>query len=164
MRSVLLLNASYEPLRVLSMKRAVVLVLQEKAEIVEAGEEPVRSASFTMTLPKVIRLRYYVKIPYRAKVALNRKALIARDKGVCQYCGGHGSTIDHIHPRSKGGRHEWTNVALACVACNAAKGDRLLSELGWTLLSKPEVPRVDSHLVIGITTIDPAWEPHLGIV
>src|SRR5690349_13425250 len=79
MTGVLLLNATYEPLRVIPLKRAVVLVLQEKAEVVSAGEEPVRSPSLSMNIPTVVRLKYFVKIPYRAKVALNRKSLMARD-------------------------------------------------------------------------------------
>lgn len=162
MKSVLLLNASWEPLRVIPLKRAVVLVLQEKAEVVEAGEEEVRSSYFSMPLPSVVRLKYFVKIPFRAKVALNRRTLISRDKGICQYCGGHGSTIDHIVPRSRGGTHEWTNVALACGPCNSQKRDKLLSEIGWTLLNKPAVPHVRTHIVLGIGTLDPSWEPHLA--
>lgn len=163
--NVLLLNASYEPLKVVSWHRAVVMVLQEKADVIEADdEEPVRSANFSMPMPIVIRLRYFVKIPYKAKVALNRRNLALRDKGLCQYCDRPGNTIDHIVPRSRGGQHEWTNVALACSPCNFKKGDRLLSELDWTLNSKPEVPRVSTHLIIGVGTIDPAWEPHLGIL
>jgi 5-methylcytosine-specific restriction endonuclease McrA len=163
--NVLLLNASYEPLKVVSWHRAVVMVLQEKADVVEADDgEPVRSATFSMPMPIVIRLRYFVKIPYKAKVALNRRNLSLRDKGTCQYCGNNGTTIDHIVPRSRGGCHEWTNVTLACSPCNFKKGDRLLSELGWALTSKPEVPRVSTHLIIGIGTIDPLWEPHLGIL
>lgn len=163
MNGCLLLNATYEPLRVISMKRAVVLVLQKKAEVISAGEEPVRSASLTMKVPKVIRLRYFVRIPYRAKVALNRKALMARDNSTCQYCGRHGNTIDHIVPRAKGGRHEWTNVATACSPCNQKKGDRLLSELGWSLLNVPVVPRVNTHLLIGVGTMDPEWNDYLAI-
>ncbi len=163
MSGVLLLNATYEPLRVIPLKRAVVLVLQNKAEVISASEEPVRSAYLTLQMPKVIRLNYFVKIPYRARVALNRKSLMARDRSTCQYCGGHGNTIDHIVPRAKGGRHEWTNVATACSPCNAKKGDRTLEELGWTLLNKPEIPRVNSHVIVGIGVIDPDWEPHLNL-
>ena len=171
MQGVLLLNASYEPLRVIALKRAVVLILQEKAEIVEAGEEPVRSAYLTLNLPKVIRLKYFVKIPYRAKAALNRKALMARDEGICQYCFGPGNTIDHVLPRSRGGTHEWSNVVLACAPCNQKKSDKLLSELGWKLAMKPEVPRASSRILIGVVKMDEEWaeylaydkEPHLRL-
>lgn len=167
MKQVLLLNASHEILRVIPLKRAVVLVLQEKAEVVEAGSEYVRSAYFSMPMPSVIRLKYFVRIPYHAKVALNRKALVARDRGVCQYCGKNGTTIDHIIPRARwkgpGPVHQWTNVALACSPCNQKKGHRLLSELGWTLRSKPDVPRVAARILIGVAEIDPAWEPHFAV-
>lgn len=164
MRNVLLLNATYEPLRIIALKRAVVLILQEKAEIIEGDDgEYVRSAYLNLPMPTVIRLKYFVKIPHNAKVALNRKALITRDRGVCQYCRGRGTTIDHIVPRSRGGRHEWKNVTLACGPCNARKDDKLLSELGWTLLTQPTVPKVRTHIVVGVAVIDPAWAPHLGL-
>lgn len=162
MRSVLLLNVTHEPLRVVSFKRAMVLVLQDKAEIVEAAEEPVRSAYCEYPAPTVIKMRYFVKVPWRAKVPLNRKTLVARDRGTCQYCGHHGSTIDHVVPRSRGGRHEWENVVLACSPCNFRKKDRLLSEIGWELLSQPKVPQANIYLLIG-TDVDPAWEPHLAV-
>jgi 5-methylcytosine-specific restriction endonuclease McrA len=163
MTGVLLLNATYEPLRVIPLKRAVVLIIQDKAEVVSAGEEPVRSAYMSMQIPTVVRLKYFVRIPYRAKVALNRRSLMARDNSTCQYCGKYGNTIDHIVPRAKGGKHEWTNVTTACSPCNQRKGDKTLNELGWTLLSKPEVPRVNSSLLVGIGQMDPDWEPHLQL-
>ena len=162
MKQVLLLNASHEVLRPVGLRRAVVLVLQDKAEVVEAGEEYVRSASFQMLEPRVIRLKYYVTIPWSAKVALNRKNLIARDRGECQRvgCTRKGTTIDHIVPRSRGGRHEWTNVTLMCAADNSRKSDKLLSELGWELKHEPSVPRAN-RLLIGIAEMDPVWEPHI---
>jgi 5-methylcytosine-specific restriction endonuclease McrA len=162
-RHVLLLNATHEVLRAISLKRAVVLVLQEKAEVVEAGEEYVRSAYFEMKMPKVIRLNYFVRVPWKSKVALNRRNLQARDHGQCQVvgCVRRGDTIDHIKPRSRGGAHEWDNVTLMCGKCNSAKDDKLLSELGWTLKSKPTVPRTGG-IIIGIAEMDPAWEAHLA--
>jgi 5-methylcytosine-specific restriction endonuclease McrA len=165
--TVLLLNATYEPLCVVPLKRAMILVLQEKADVIEADEdeEPVRSATAEWLRPKVIRLRYMVKIPYRAKVALNKKNLYARDGGQCQYCAKHmgmsSATIDHVHPRSKGGRNVWENVALACGDCNYTKGDRTLDDIGWSLLKKPHVPkRQGSHILIGLA-MDPTWESYL---
>lgn len=162
-KPVLLLNASWEPLRAISLKRAVVLVLQEKADVlaVDDDSEPVRSADYQMARPSVIKLRYFVKVPWRAKVALNRKSLIVRDNGECQKtgCTRRGDTIDHVQPRSRGGRHEWTNVTLMCGKHNQEKGDKLLSELGWTLKNQPFTPT--RTVVLGIT--DPAWEPHLSL-
>lgn len=161
MRSVLLLNASFEVLRAVSLGRAVVLVLEDKAEIVEDTGEYVRSPSVQIPMPSVIRLKTFVKVPWKAKVALNRKNLVARDDGECQKvgCARRGDTIDHVQPRSRGGRHEWTNVTLMCGKHNQEKGDRLLSELGWTLKHQPTLPT--RTIVLGIT--DPAWEPHLNL-
>lgn len=161
MRNVLLLNASFEVLRAVSMGRAVVLVLEGKAEIVEDTGEYLRSPSITMPMPAVIRLKYYVKVPWKAKVALNRKNLAARDGGVCQKvgCTRKGDTIDHIVPRSRGGKHDWTNVTLMCAKHNQEKGDRTLEVLGWTLKSQPTVPT--RTVLVGV--IDPIWEPHLNL-
>lgn len=162
MAGVLLLNSSYEPLRIISLKRAVILVLQEKADVLSANDEdPVRSEHLWLDRPLVVKLRYYVKIPYRARVALNRKSLTARDGGICQYCGKHGNTIDHVIPRAKGGRHEWENVVLACSPCNQKKSDSLLSEIGWTLPRKPEVPRTSGRIIIGVAKIDEEWAEYL---
>jgi 5-methylcytosine-specific restriction endonuclease McrA len=162
-KPVLLLNASWEPLRVIPLKRAVVLVLQEKADVLEVVDdsEPVRSASCQVARPSVIKLRYYVKVPWKAKAALNRANLTNRDAGACQRTGCHrsGNTIDHVVPRSRGGRHEWANVTLMCSKCNQEKGDRLLSELGWELKTTPSTPT--RTILVGL--IDPAWEPHLGL-
>ena len=164
--ATLLLNASYEPLCVLSLKRAMLLVLDERAEVVVADEDdPVRSPSTSFPRPLVIRLIAYAKIPYRAKVALNKRNLYARDGGECQYCGKHmgmsSATIDHILPRSRGGRNVWENVCLACDDCNYRKGDRLLSELGWELRKQPQVPRREgTHILVGLAAHD-SWGPYL---
>ena len=98
MKGTLLLNASYEPLCVVPMKRAIVLVLAEKAEILEAGGGVVRSESTVVRVPSVIRLRYFVKVPFRRRSALNRRAVFARDGGRCQYCGAAAESIDHVVP------------------------------------------------------------------
>lgn len=163
MKQVLLLNASFEVLRAIPINRAVVLVLQEKAEVVESGEEFVRSAYFQMPWPKVIRLKYFVRIPWKAKVALNRKNLALRDGGECQVvgCVRKGDTVDHVIPRSRGGLHEWMNTTSMCSKCNQAKGDKLLAELGWTLKHQPSVP-AGGRMWLGLVELDPAWEPHLA--
>jgi 5-methylcytosine-specific restriction endonuclease McrA len=153
----LLLNASYEPLCVISVRRAVVLVLADKADVVAEADGRFRSARTSVPAPSVIRLRGYVRVPYRATLPLNRRNLVARDRGRCAYCGGRGDTIDHVIPRSRGGRHEWTNVVAACQPCNGRKGDKLLAELGWTLPSTPVAPKGWSWLVLGVATVDPAW-------
>jgi 5-methylcytosine-specific restriction endonuclease McrA len=159
----LLLNATYEPLCVVPRTRAVVLVLAEKAEIVEAGEGQVRSASRTVPMPSVIRLTTYVRVPYRARLPLTRRALLARDAHRCAYCHAGADTVDHVIPRSRGGRHEWENVVAACRTCNGRKGDRLLHELGWSLRATPTVPHGTRWMVVGVGRVDPAWEPYLQI-
>lgn len=164
MEKVLLLNASYTPLRVISFKRAIVLLLQEKAEIVEEATGSINSASRTFTMPSVIRLNYMVKIPYRARIALNRRSVLARDGGICQYnCGRKANTIDHVHPRSRGGKHTWDNVLAACSKCNAEKGDLLLSELGWEPIKQPHAPSSNVWLVAGIMGRE-EWSEYLAMV
>src|SRR5688572_21247593 len=139
----LLLNADYQPLRVLSARRAVMLILTGKAEAVESGTGSAvfRSASQQITVPAVVRLKTFVKVPFRATVPLTRAAVLARDHKTCQYCFKHGDTIDHVVPRSRGGRHVWENVVTACKKCNAKKDDRMLSEIGWRLYNKPYAPK-----------------------
>jgi 5-methylcytosine-specific restriction endonuclease McrA len=159
----LLLNGDYSPLRVVSLKRGVSLVLAGKAEVIEEDEDEVlRSSRMQMAAPTVIRLTRFVKVPYRATLPLTRKNLIARDLGKCGYCGRSGNTIDHIIPRSRGGRHEWNNVVLACSPCNGKKGDKLLSELRWELRVTPKAPRGLVWFVVGLE-VDPTWQPYLAV-
>jgi 5-methylcytosine-specific restriction endonuclease McrA len=160
MRNVLLLNATYEPIRVISLKRAIVLVWEDKAEIVEERDAQVTSANFSMPHPAVIRLKYFVKIPYRARLPMSRRTVVGRDKGKCAYCEKRGDTIDHVIPRSRGGKHEWENVVCACRKCNHKKADKLLSELGWTLSFTPYSPKGTFWLILGVIE-DPQWEPYL---
>jgi 5-methylcytosine-specific restriction endonuclease McrA len=156
--AVLLLNASYEPLHTVSMRRAMGLVFAGKAEPVETRDgEVIRSAGGeSWPKPVVIRLRYMVKVPYQSRVPLNRRTLAFRDKGACQVvgCARRGTTIDHVVPRSRGGRHEWTNVVLMCHQHNNTKGDRMLSELGWSLRATPSVPKG----IVLVDSVDPAWD------
>ncbi|MEZ5205012.1 MAG: HNH endonuclease [Acidimicrobiales bacterium] len=159
MRATLLLNASFEPLCVISARRALVLVLADKADVISESPEAFRSARVTVAAPSVIRLRYFVKVPYRAALPLNRRNLVGRDGGRCAYCGAKGSTVDHVVPRSRGGRHDWDNVVLACQPCNSRKGDRLLTELGWHLRTAPKAPAAWTWLVIGFAELDPDWVP-----
>lgn len=160
----LLLNGDFSPLRTITLKRAIVLVLQEKAEVVELEKTGViRSATQEFGLPSVIRLKYFVKVPYRARLPLNRRAVLTRDDHTCQFagCDRRGTTIDHIRPRSRGGKHEWTNVVAACQKCNAKKSDKTLEELGWSLKRKPYTPKGTMWMVIG-TVPKEDWEPYIA--
>jgi 5-methylcytosine-specific restriction endonuclease McrA len=160
MRQVLLLNATYEPLTTLPLRRAVCLVLREKAEVVhhDASGALLRSATNSMQVPSVIRLRRYVRIPFRTRVPLTRAALMRRDNYRCAYCGRHAETIDHVQPRSRGGKHTWENCVASCMTCNHRKADRLLEEIGWTLPTTPAVPRGAHWRLIGLVHDgDPHW-------
>src|SRR4051794_26021018 len=139
--SSLVLNQTYEPLCVVSVRRATILVISAKAVCVADGEGVLHSAREAMPIPLVIRLNRYVRVPYRTHVGLSRRAIFARDGGRCAYCRGPAETIDHVMPRSRGGVHEWDNVVAACAKCNHYKGDRTLAELGWRLHAVPTAPQ-----------------------
>ncbi len=138
---VLVLNASYEPLHVTSAKRAITLVQYGIAEVLEESADVVRSPSTTLQVPSVIRLRRYVRRPRRHPIPFNRRNVLRRDFYTCQYCGSHDDlTLDHVHPRSRGGRHTWENVVAACRECNQRKGNRTLEEAGLHLHAVPHAP------------------------
>ena len=161
MSGALVLNATYEPLCVVPMRRAVVLVLAEKAVVVEAGAGVLHSARSEMPVPTVVRLSRYVRVPYRREVPLTRRAVLDRDTHQCAYCGVRADTIDHVRPRSRGGEHIWTNVVAACARCNHRKGDRLLSELGWHLAAHPVQPPATVAVVMGWAKREPSWQRYL---
>jgi 5-methylcytosine-specific restriction endonuclease McrA len=163
MSGALVLNATYEPLCVVPLRRAVVLVLAEKAIVIEAGEGVMRSERQSIPVPTVVRLSRYVRVPYRREVPLTRRAVLDRDRHSCVYCGSRADTIDHVRPRSRGGEHAWLNVVAACARCNHRKGDRLLAELGWHLLVPPVQPPATVAVVLGWTKRDPAWGRYLGL-
>ena len=138
MSRVLLLNATFEPLAVVTAKRAVVLMLTGKAECVEVTlDGAFHSENLTIPAPSVMRLSRYVRVPYRAAVPMTRAGVLRRDGRRCAYCGRRADTIDHVVPRSRGGAHTWDNCVAACRLCNSRKADRLLDELGWTLAAPP---------------------------
>ena len=161
MARALLLNASFEPLCVVPMRRAVVLVLKEKAEIVARNGAVLHSERAELPVPAVIRLHHFVRVPYRNRVPLSRRAVFARDGHRCQYCNRTAENIDHVVPRSRGGPHAWDNVVASCRACNSRKEDRLLSEVDLRLCRTPREPKASLWIVASAGSIDPAWEPFL---
>ena len=163
MAKSLVLNATYEPLCVVAVRRAVVLVLKEKAQLVHATDQRLHSEKLAMPVPSVVRLNYFVKVPFQARVALNRKAVFARDGHRCQYCGESAENIDHIVPRSRGGSHTWENVVAACRRCNTRKEDRLLHESGLVLRGKPSAPKSLTWLTLACGTVHPHWEQYLQL-
>jgi 5-methylcytosine-specific restriction endonuclease McrA len=162
MRSALVLNATYEPLSIVPARRAACLVLAQKADIVHDDGTSIHSARLTVPSPTVIRLRYVVKVPYYRHAALSRRAVFARDDHRCQYCGEHADSIDHIFPRSRGGQHEWENVAAACRPCNLKKRDRTPQEAGMRLARPPRAPRETAWVVVAVGRVPEVWKPYLA--
>jgi 5-methylcytosine-specific restriction endonuclease McrA len=163
MSGALVLNASYEPLCVVPVRRAVVLVLKQKAEVVHQADSSMRSERVVFQAPSVIRLVQFVKVPFRSKVPLNRRAVFARDGHRCQYCFTAAENIDHVIPRAKGGAHTWDNVVASCKPCNARKGDQLLENTGMTLRRKPTVPQTLTWMLVAMDKVSPDWEPYLHV-
>lgn len=165
MTSVLVLNATYEPLSVVSIKRAVVLLLKEKAELLEAAETTLRARGIAMPVPLVIRMVYYVRIPRAMALPLSRRSIMARDQYTCQYCGATPLraelTLDHVLPRSRGGRTEWENVVVACRVCNQKKGSRTPREAQMSLARPPRRPRYVALALLGENHQREAWSKYL---
>jgi 5-methylcytosine-specific restriction endonuclease McrA len=161
--ATLLLNATYEPLCVVSSRRAIVLVLARKAESVDDAPDVVHAATVSLAVPVVVRLTRYVRVPYPASVPLSRRAVFTRDGQTCVYCGSSATSIDHVVPRSRGGTHTWDNVVAACRRCNHTKADRSLAELGWALPHPPRTPSGAAWRLLGSRSVDPRWREWLGM-
>ncbi len=161
MSRALVLNATFEPLCVVPQRRAAVLVLADKADILHAGEAAFRSERTVVAAPSVIKLRYYVKVPYERTVSLNRRSVFARDDHRCQYCGERADSLDHVVPRSRGGEHAWDNVVAACRPCNLRKGDRYLDEIGMRLHRRPTPPRRLTWVMVAVGQVPDTWERYL---
>ena len=139
-RSVLVLNASYEAVRVCSARRAFVLVFKGAAVVEEVSQYKVHTDKIDIPIPDVIRLVRYRRVP-RSSRAVSRKGILLRDQMTCQYCGSvlpvGDLTLDHVVPRSRGGHSTWENLVACCFPCNNKKGDRTPVEAGMTLLKRP---------------------------
>ncbi len=161
---MLVLNATYEPINVCTVRRAVVLLLKEKAEMIERADWQLHSESTSLSRPMVIRLVSYVRIPrhsHRRKIT--RRAVFARDDWTCQYCGARSNlTVDHVIPRSKGGSSEWENIVASCAPCNRRKGDRLLRNSGMRLNRTPRTPNPNVFIHVASPTIPAAWQAYLA--
>lgn len=157
----LVLNAGYEPLAVVSFRRAVVLVLGGKATVLAAHADEVVSTSTRFVRPSVIILRRYIRAPYSTSVPVSRRGVLRRDANRCVYCGAAATTVDHVMPRSRGGLDTWTNLVACCVRCNNVKGSRTAEEMGWTMRTRPYAPRGAAWVVKGAEQRDPAWDDFL---
>lgn len=172
---VLLLNGStWEPLSVITVPRAINLLLSEKAVAVEHSGKTVRTISSEFPVPSVIALRRYVNVP-RRQAHWSRRGVLIRDKYECIYCGVRPGgtqkgklltksnfTVDHIVPKSRNGRDTWTNTACACEVCNHRKGSRLPNEAGMRLRWEPKTPRT-SYLVIAVGTGPDVWKRYIEV-
>lgn len=160
----LVLNAGYEPLTVVSFKRAMVLVMKEKASVIEHVEDdPVRAGSVVYERPVVILLSRYVRVPSGRRVPVTRRGVLRRDDHRCGYCGKSAATIDHVLPRSRGGVDSWENLVACCLRCNNLKSDRTPQEMGWELQPAPRPPHGTAWIVRGAERGDPRWEPYLAL-
>jgi 5-methylcytosine-specific restriction endonuclease McrA len=161
---VLVLNASYEPINVCTVRRAAVLILKERAEVLERSDWNLHAESLTLPRPVVIRLVTYVKIPRDAhRRKITRRAVFARDRWTCQYCGHERGnlTVDHVIPRSKGGSSSWENIVTCCAPCNRRKGDRLPRQANMVPVRSPRAPSSTIFIHVAAPTIPAAWEQYL---
>lgn len=163
MERALVLNASDEPLGITGSRRAAVLALSQKADVVVDSGYVFHSATAQFAAPSVIRLRQYVHVPYRRPGGAPTLAgLRARDGVWCAYCQKRpAATIDHVRPRSRGGEHTWENTVASCSHCNARKADRTVKEAGLVLHVIPRAPQSCLWLALATASPNPKWAPFL---
>lgn len=156
-----MLNATYEPLAVVTARRAVVLVLADKADTVDGSGAWFHAERCAVEVPSVLRLRTVVRNERCRELRISRRGVFARDGHSCQYCGERAETLDHVVPRSRGGAHSWDNVVAACRHCNLHKADRLLPETRLVLRRSPAPPRRLSWITIMVDQVPDEWRPWL---
>jgi 5-methylcytosine-specific restriction endonuclease McrA len=162
MAGSLVLNASFEPLSVVAVRRAICLILDDKAEAIATAPDAWRSERLCVPLPQVIRLRQMVKVPYRRVHSVSRRGVFARDDFRCQYCGDFADSIDHVMPRSRGGAHVWENVVAACRRCNLHKRDRTPEEAGMPRVLPRAPARSLAVALLSGSQIPEVWQPYLS--
>lgn len=173
MGDILLLNASYEPLTTVSTRRAVALMLRGRVEAVTEQTYKMQGVVESLHIPTIIRLRQYINVPRRG-VGWSRRGVLGRDEYRCIYCGirpgevgkgrlmrKHDFTIDHLVPRSRGGKNTWGNTACACFACNQRKGGRTPHEAGMPLRWEPKIPR--ANYIVASGKVPTEWKVYLDI-
>jgi 5-methylcytosine-specific restriction endonuclease McrA len=160
---VLVLNATYEPINVCTVRRAIVLLLKARAEVLEEGSQTLHSERAVFARPFVIRLNSYVRVPRDAhRRKITRRAVFARDDWTCQYCGARANlTVDHVIPRSKGGPSSWDNIVASCAPCNRRKGDRTPAQANMHPHRAPRTPHAEIFITVSSPTIPPAWLAYL---
>ena len=159
----LVLNAGFEPLAVVSFRRALMLVLNNKATVIKADDEhPILAANTSFDRPSVIVLSRYVKVPYARRVPVTRRGVLRRDGHRCAYCAAAANTIDHVVPKSRGGADTWDNLVACCFRCNNIKSDRTPKEMGWQLRVAPKMPVGPTWFALGLERREPDWDDYLG--
>jgi len=160
----LVLNAGFEPLAVVSFRRALVLVMTQKATVLQAdAEHPVLAATAAFDRPSVIVLTRYVRMPHQRQIPVSRRGVLRRDSHRCAYCGKAASTIDHVQPRSRGGLDTWENLVACCLRCNNIKSDRTPAEMSWSLRFVPKAPHGMGWVVRGVEQPQPVWDEYLAV-
>lgn len=162
-KKVLVLNQSYQPLMVVGAKRAVCLVLSNRSECVDNYTEVIKSQSFSMNIPSIIRINRYVKFT-RNEIVLNRLNILKRDNFTCQYCRKKSQimTIDHIMPKNRGGLDVWENLVAACAKCNTKKGNLILDSIDMKLIKKPKKPNYLFYFKQYINEdVEESWKQYL---
>lgn len=158
----LVLNAGYEPLAIVSFRRALMLVMSQKATVLKAdADHPIEAITAKFDRPSVIVLSRYVRVPYARRVPLTRRGVLRRDGHHCAYCGKNANTIDHVIPKSRGGSESWENLVACCFKCNNIKSDRTPQEMGWRLRITPRMPAGPSWFAMGLDHRDTAWDDYL---
>jgi len=160
--NVLVLNQDYQPLSVCSVQRSVKLLFLDKAEMLhEDPDKVIRTVDQEYSYPSVIRLRYYIRIPY-SRIVLTRKNIMKRDRHTCQYCGVRSDlTLDHVMPKSRGGKDTWENLVTACNKCNVKKGDRTPGEAKMPLKTNPYRPIHITFFQNLMGGVQEHWKPYL---
>ena len=168
MDQTLVLNASYEPLRVVSWQKAITLLFQGKVEVIAVYDREIRGVTIRVRLPSVLRLLRHVRMKRAfADVPFSRTNVYARDDHRCQYCARRFSpaqlTFDHVTPVARGGRKDWNNIVTCCTGCNRLKGDLLPEEAGLSLLRRPRRPPSLPYLTLslGLRRAPESWHDYL---
>lgn len=166
MMSTLVLNASFEPLSIVSVRRAITLIASGKAVSVNDSEQVLRYANGEFKAPYVIQRTTYAQVPFQKRMPFSRRWILIRDNFSCAYCGKYADTIDHVHPRALGGKNSYENCVAACKKCNNKKGSRTLESMGWTLSKEPKAPSPRMflhHKMKANAHLRAIWEPYINI-
>lgn len=167
MEHTLLLNATFEPIKVVSWQRAMTLWCQGRVEILETHDREVRAVTFSFKLPSIVRLFRFVKVRNLHQVKFSRSNIYVRDDYTCQYCAHRFEpedlTFDHVVPVAQGGRRSWENIVTACVSCNRRKDARTPAEAGMRLLRAPRRPAASARFraTVGIRQTPESWRNYL---